>query len=228
MKSERFQGNQQNQKVARRFAALRVRVALVALAAVAWLMSVNSWAASPTPITQLQYIQLLVQLTGDTAQLPATSNPSDYIKWAQAKGLSPKNGWDISAKLTREVLAETMVQLLGIVPKKNEDQIASLARLNIKLPDTAEISREDLTKTIDQYLEPRLPLIRSMPGKEAKAVPAASTAPKPQQALMRAEEHKETICHKGHTITVGRAALEAHLAHGDTVGPCVVTEVKGR
>ena len=33
--------------------------------------------------------------------------------------------------------------------------------------------------------------------------------------------HKTTICHKGkNTITVANAALLAHLAHGDTLGPC--------
>jgi hypothetical protein len=32
--------------------------------------------------------------------------------------------------------------------------------------------------------------------------------------------HKVTICHKGHTISVDRHAVPAHLAHGDTLGPC--------
>ena len=37
---------------------------------------------------------------------------------------------------------------------------------------------------------------------------------------------KVTICHKGHvTITIAREALDAHLAHGDTIGGCVVTTV---
>ena len=31
---------------------------------------------------------------------------------------------------------------------------------------------------------------------------------------------KVTICHKGHTITVGKAAVPAHLRHGDTTGAC--------
>ena len=31
---------------------------------------------------------------------------------------------------------------------------------------------------------------------------------------------KVTICHKGHTITISKSALPAHLRHGDTVGPC--------
>ena len=40
------------------------------------------------------------------------------------------------------------------------------------------------------------------------------------------DKDKVTICHRGHTITVAAAALKAHLAHGDTVGPCQVTETK--
>ncbi|MEI6085117.1 MAG: hypothetical protein WCS70_12555 [Verrucomicrobiota bacterium] len=31
---------------------------------------------------------------------------------------------------------------------------------------------------------------------------------------------KITICHKGNTITVNENAVPAHLAHGDTLGPC--------
>jgi hypothetical protein len=38
---------------------------------------------------------------------------------------------------------------------------------------------------------------------------------------------KVTICHKGHTISVPTTALPAHLAHGDTVGPCPVGGVAG-
>jgi uncharacterized protein YraI len=34
------------------------------------------------------------------------------------------------------------------------------------------------------------------------------------------ENHKVTICHKGHTITIDESALPAHLAHGDTLGAC--------
>jgi hypothetical protein len=37
-------------------------------------------------------------------------------------------------------------------------------------------------------------------------------------------EDKVTLCHvagkKVHTINVGAAAVPAHLAHGDTLGPC--------
>ncbi len=32
--------------------------------------------------------------------------------------------------------------------------------------------------------------------------------------------HKVTICHKGRTIEVDEHAVQAHLRHGDTLGPC--------
>jgi hypothetical protein len=38
---------------------------------------------------------------------------------------------------------------------------------------------------------------------------------------------KVTLCHKGkNTITVSQNALKAHLAHGDTVGPCKDVKTK--
>ena len=36
----------------------------------------------------------------------------------------------------------------------------------------------------------------------------------------RGEEEKVTLCHKGHTITVGAPAQAAHVNHGDTEGAC--------
>jgi hypothetical protein len=35
---------------------------------------------------------------------------------------------------------------------------------------------------------------------------------------------KVTICHKGHTITVARPAVKAHLKHGDHTGPCTAAD----
>ena len=37
---------------------------------------------------------------------------------------------------------------------------------------------------------------------------------------------KVTICHKGHTISVGKAAEPAHVRHGDTVGTCAAAKAK--
>ena len=35
-----------------------------------------------------------------------------------------------------------------------------------------------------------------------------------------------TICHKGHTISVGKAAEPAHVRHGDSVGTCAAAKAK--
>ncbi len=36
-------------------------------------------------------------------------------------------------------------------------------------------------------------------------------------------QQKVTICHKGHTLEVAEPAVQAHLNHGDSLGPCNVT-----
>ena len=36
-------------------------------------------------------------------------------------------------------------------------------------------------------------------------------------------QSKVTVCHKGVTIIIVKAALDIHLAHGDTLGACVIT-----
>ena len=39
---------------------------------------------------------------------------------------------------------------------------------------------------------------------------------------------KVTICHKGHTISVGKAAEPAHVRHGDSVGTCAAAAAKAK
>jgi hypothetical protein len=40
---------------------------------------------------------------------------------------------------------------------------------------------------------------------------------------------KVTICHKGkNTITVGKAAVAAHMRHGDTIGSCASAAAKSK
>ncbi len=34
------------------------------------------------------------------------------------------------------------------------------------------------------------------------------------------DNHKQKVCHKGQTISVAKAAVQAHLNHGDTRGEC--------
>jgi len=54
---------------------------------------------------QLQYLQWLVQVSGDSGQFNNSSPPSAYVQWAQAKGIAPLGGWKPFNKLSREALA---------------------------------------------------------------------------------------------------------------------------
>ena len=51
-------------------------------------------------------------------------------------------------------------------------------------------------------------------------VPARPQTVSNTAAADQYQPQKVTICHKGHTITIARSALPAHLRHGDTIGPC--------
>jgi hypothetical protein len=42
----------------------------------------------------------------------------------------------------------------------------------------------------------------------------------PSAGTAWAKSHKARVCHKGHTISVGKSAVRAHLAHGDSLGRC--------
>lgn len=42
------------------------------------------------------------------------------------------------------------------------------------------------------------------------------------------DKDKVSVCHKGHTLSISRNALQAHLNHGDTLGPCNVTPSQNR
>jgi len=56
-------------------------------------------------------------------------------------------------------------------------------------------------------------------------LPTPTTSPSPSPAPPDERSDKVTICHKPNsknprTITISRSALQAHLDHGDTIGPC--------
>ncbi len=57
----------------------------------------------------------------------------------------------------------------------------------------------------------------------AAAVPAATAVRAAKEIVGHGSPKKVVICHKGRSIEVAEAAVEAHLAHGDTLGPCPVT-----
>src|SRR5437867_2115900 len=116
-------------------------------------------------ITQLEYIQWLVQATGETSQFTGTSTAADYQQWAQGKGLLPNGGWRLTARLTKPVLAQTLVQLLNLSTsdKDGNDFARVLLREGINLPTADDIDRGSLVNFLST---PSIPIPN--PGSPAK------------------------------------------------------------
>ncbi len=126
------------------------RLAVLAFGAALYLSASGSNALA-APISQLEYLQFLVQLSGDN--LGPTPSPADYVNWARSRGLNPDGGWQTGAKLSKDTVAQTVAQLLNIVPrKKTGNYVALLAQNGIVVPNGNQISRTDLADFIDTGL----------------------------------------------------------------------------
>lgn len=110
-------------------------------------------------ITQLEYLQWLAQLSGEAGSFSKNSTSQDFAKWAADKGMSPRNGWNLSGKLTRDVLGETLVQFLRLNPGKQTDVFQVLGRHGISLP-SGEVSRKHLALLVNNNLQPKQGLFR--------------------------------------------------------------------
>jgi hypothetical protein len=122
--------------------------AAAAIVAACLVMPIATQARS---ITQVEFIQHIVNLSGDSARFTTLSSPADYVSWAASKGMVPTGGWKPNSTMTKEVLAETLVQLFDLNPKKyGGDLVKNLLREGIVLPSDDEVSREDLMKLVDQ------------------------------------------------------------------------------
>jgi hypothetical protein len=107
--------------------------------------------AKAESMTQIECLQWLVQVTGESSQFSATSTPADLIQWARVKGINPVGGWQPNATLTRDSLALILVQLLGLNPQKfGGDYARILAREGIELPAAGDISRSDLVSVLGE------------------------------------------------------------------------------
>jgi hypothetical protein len=100
-------------------------------------------------LTQLEGLQWLVQVSGDSGQFSGSSTAADYIQWARVKGLNPNGGWQPSAALTRDALAQILVQLLKINPNKlGADYVKILEREGIIIPASGTMDRESLLSVL--------------------------------------------------------------------------------
>lgn len=141
--------------------------------------------AAPTPVkadagaamTQLQYIKWLVQITDSGSQFSVNSTAADYVQWARDNGMNPKDGWQPTALLTREVLAMTLGQLYGIKAKKEADYIRALEREGVTIPTEPTVTQAAFVGVVDEFGFPTLA------GKKAKKKKTILCPPKkPGQA----------------------------------------------
>ena len=108
-------------------------------------------AASSANVSQLQYLQWMAQLCGDSAQFSADSSEADYQQWARTKNMNPTGGWKNGTILTRDALAQTLVQLYGLTPKKWQNNYSILEREGIDIPDGNLVSRTSLVSLVDEF-----------------------------------------------------------------------------
>ena len=103
-------------------------------------------------MTQQQYLQSLAHICGDA--LPASATHADLIAWARGKGMNPAGGWNLQTNLTKEVMAQTLVQLWDLAPtKSNADAVRILERRGIVIPTTAgQVTPRDFKHAIDSSL----------------------------------------------------------------------------
>lgn len=127
-----------------------VRLGVVATGAACCLSVITptASAASGSSVTQLKYLQTLAQLCGESGQFNASSKPADYVQWAKNKNMNLS--WDAKAKLSSDVIAQSLVQLYGLNPRKyGGDAYRILEREGIVIPRSASVSSGDLAALVD-------------------------------------------------------------------------------
>ena len=119
---------------------------------------VASIARGQTAMTQQQYLQSMANICGDS--LPALATHADLIAWARGKGMNPTEGWNLRTNLTKEVMAQTLVQLLNLSPgKSNADAVRILEREGVVIPTTdGHVTAQNFKRVIDSGLVARADL----------------------------------------------------------------------
>jgi hypothetical protein len=98
--------------------------------------------------THLKYLQTLVQLCGESAQFGGSSKAADYIQWAKNKNISVN--WSANATLTSSEVAQSLVQLYGLNPRKyGGDYVRILEREGIVIEPSSAMSNEALISLVD-------------------------------------------------------------------------------
>lgn len=128
------------------FRGLVAKLSTVAIGAVCCFSTFD--AAAADKVSQLKFLQVLAQLTGDADQFTAASKPADYLQWSRSKNLTV--AWSPTDTLTSDQLAVTLVQLYGLNPRKyGGDYYKILEREGITVPKTGAVTGAELSAIID-------------------------------------------------------------------------------
>jgi len=117
-----------------------------------FLSAAGSVALAENAMTQHQYILWMANVCGDS--LPTGATGDDLTTWARGKGMNPTGGWQLNAKLNKQVLAQTLVQLLNLAPRKGTfDAVRLLEREGIIIQSSGDtITVKNFANLIDSGL----------------------------------------------------------------------------
>jgi hypothetical protein len=112
--------------------------------------------AQSAVMTQQQYLQWMANVCGEA--LPASATGADLVNWARGKGMNPTGGWNLGAKLSKDVMAQTLVQLLNLAPRKGSfDATRLLEREGIVLQVSSDgVTIKNFVSLIDSGFGPRV------------------------------------------------------------------------
>src|SRR5688572_310433 len=128
--------------------AARFGVIAVGTACCVAVLNPTAASAAGSSVTQLKYLQTLAQLSGESGQFSSSSTAADYVQWAKNKNMNLN--WNSKAKLSSDVLAESLVQLYGLNPRKyGGDFYRILEREGIVIERSATVSNEALAVLVD-------------------------------------------------------------------------------
>jgi hypothetical protein len=142
---------------------------------------------------------------------------------------------DDDVQVVGEVTVDSIVLILVCVDEDGTVTIVSI--IVIYPPGPAGLTPTPPTSPLPTPTPPTSPLPTPTPPTSplptptmtpVRPTPPPPTEPPPpptEEPPPSGEEEKVTVCHKPnsknpHTITISRSALQAHLDHGDTIGPC--------
>jgi hypothetical protein len=108
--------------------------------------------AAPRAVSQGEFLRWMAQLTGDAGSFNANSTSADYVQWARSKGMNPSGGWQADAAISADTLAQSLVQLYNLNPRRyGGDSIRILEREGIIIDRSATVTRGVLSSLVDEF-----------------------------------------------------------------------------